>query len=306
MATYVGPQTSPVFVTGVINDAWEEAVSRTAQARAALADLNPVPVSAQALTPLQAPDDLSVDLPSIADPEEGAGPALEDQLASLFRSFIAANYPAIAVPDAAAAWARVAATFTGAPLAQAVARARQRIDTPWTARGYTMPTEARQFLRREHDREAARIAAGSVRNQDIILKTHRKSVDLTGYEVVMRTQLEALDAARAFLVGVILATLNKQSDEQVKLTAYKAQLQDTFFRYLNARIEENSTELDRLVLEKRIALDADLSAEDRQAFIFRQLVQAAVDEMQSLASQASAAINRISASASVGGRESTP
>lgn len=306
MATYTGPTVSPVFVTGVMNDAWAQAVERTASARAAVDDLTPTPIRALSITPLEAPADLSVVLPSRQTVATPAAGSLEDQLTDLLRDFIDEHYPAVATPDAAAAWARVAASFSGDPLDQAALAIRDRVDSVWDVRGYSVPAEAREYQLRAHDLEASRIRAGSTRNTDMILKTHRKSVDLTQYEVVMRTQLEAIEAARAFLIGLVLALYDKAADEQVRLARFKEEMQASYWRYFQARVEANALELDRLILDKRIALDANLSSADRQAFVFRQLAQTALDECQSIASQASAAINRVSASADVGAIERTP
>ena len=306
MATYVGPTVGPVFVTGLINDSWAQVVERTNAARKVTYGLQPEPIQGDVPKPLEAPEDFDGELATAPQQGNQTADSIAGQLDDLLTSFIDRHYPSIAMPNGAAAWERVVSGFTGDALSQAASRVRARTDLVWSARGFSMPTESREFQRREVQRREVTALDGASRNADVIRKTHRKGVDLTGYEIVMRTQLDALDAARAYLLGGVLALYDKAADDQMMLIRLKDGMQSAFMRHLSAQIEAGTNTLEQIALERRIELDATLSEEDRKVFIFRQTVQAALDELQSIASQASAAINRVSASATVGGSERTP
>lgn len=303
MATYTGPTVSPVFVTGLINDAWAEAVARTADARAAVAAVTTAPLQSDIGAPLEAPDDYAVEQADMTEALPGPGDALVGQLAALLSSFIASHYPTVSMPDGPAAWERVVDGFVDADnLRLTLERAESRIHASWSARGLSVPAAASAHLRAR----STWLQERGIVNTDIVRKTHRAGVALVQYELVMRAQLEALEAARAYLVGSVLALQSKADEEQIALVRSKEAMQGSFFRYLGARLEANSVTLDELALGRRIELDADLSAKDRETFVLRLLVQTALEECMSIASQASAAINRVSASATVGGSERTP
>jgi hypothetical protein len=306
MATYTGPEVSPVFVTGVVNDSWAKATELTNAARTAIGSLNPEPLVAADTAPVEAEVDISMVSPGLSAVDLDPAEALEADLTAMLRDFIADKFPAMEIPDVAERWRDITLTFNGAELDLAMARSRARIDDAFTQRGLTLDPEAREIQRADHDATAARLRTQQARNTDILYKTHRKGIDLTKWEVAFRAYLDALDAARAFLLGCVLASLAKVSAERAQIARLKDQMQATYFRHLNTLMEASGNDLDLALLEKRITLDADLSGQERSTFVFRQLVTAAVDELQSLASQASAAINRVSADASVSGVERTP
>ena len=306
MATYTGPEVSPTFVTGVINDSWDKAQSLTTDAREAVQDLSP-----EALLPLdtsQVQADVAVDVsaPGLQQVNLDPADALEDELTRLLRDFMGRHFPALEIPDAAERWRDIAASFDGDPLRLAAARMRARIATDLTGRGLAVPAEVLEIQRAGHDREYTRLETQRARNTDILWKTHRKSVDLTKWEVAMRAYLDALEAARAFLLGCVLAAAGQVAEEAARIARYREQLQATYFRHLNTMFEASGNDLEQALLEKRIRLDADLAGEERKAFVFGQRVAAALQELEGIASQATAAINRMSADASVTGIERTP
>lgn len=309
MATYVGPVVAPVYVTGMINTAWTSAQTLTNQARNAVAGLNPPVLTPESVSPLVAPEtDFNVTAGSLGgmasiDPQADA---LENELTRLLRDFIDRHYPPLQTPDGAAAWERIVRTFDGDRARQLRDRMRYRTVRAMANRGITLPRQVVEYMDRDFTVEEKRIEVGTERNQDIIRKTHRKDIDLTQYEIILRTQLDALEAAKAFLLGCVLAALSKTSSEQTQLARMRGQMQSAYFRYLDAQIEAGTVDVEKELLEKQITLDADLSGEERKQFLWRQKVAVALDECQSIASQATAAINRISAQASVNGQEITP
>jgi hypothetical protein len=297
---YSGPFTSPTFVAGVINDAWDKAESLVASARVAAADLPTNTISVADLDTLTVTPTLAESLPSL--PAADTIPEFEDALTALLADWIEEHFPDTDNPDAAAAWARIVATFTGSEQTDAVADATAHVSSVTT--GYE--TDIRETIASVFSADSTRATAGATRNRTMIDYQHRKAIDLSQLDLVMRTQLEALDAARGFLIEAIFGLGTKGAQELERIANSKRRLQDAYFSHLSARVEESSIELDRLALAKKIEANADVEGQARDTFIFRENVKAALSHLESLAHQAQGAINRASASASVGGGESSP
>jgi hypothetical protein len=196
----------------------------------------------------------------------------------------------------------VVATFTGSEQTTEIGLAASRIATVLDG----FPTETISAVSDQLAADATRVSDGVTRNRQMIDYAHRKAIDIAGFDLVMRTQLEALDAARSFVIDAVLGLATKQAQELSRVATAKQRVQSAYFEHLGARVQAYGVEVDRAALGKRIDAAADVAAKERGVFIFRERATAAVAQLESLASQASGAINRAGASASVSGGETSP
>jgi hypothetical protein len=298
--TYAGPNIAPTFVAGVINDAWSKAADLITTARATASDLSPGAITPASLATVTTAPTFAESLPAI--PAAGSVADFESALTTTLATWIDEHFPDTADPDAAAAWARVVATFTGSEQTTEIGLAASRIATVLDG----FPTETISAVSDQLAADATRVSDGVTRNRQMIDYAHRKAIDIAGFDVVMRTQLEALDAARGFVIDAVLGLATKQAQELSRVATAKQRLQGAYFEHLGARAQAYGVEVDRTALGKRIDAAADVAAKERNVFIFRERAAAAVAQLESLASQASGAINRAGASASVSGGETSP
>lgn len=306
MASYAGPQVGPVFVTGVVNDAWAAAQERTAAARASLNGVKPAPIMGSVPDAITAHLQLNPTLAAPGKPRDGAASEISAELMGLLSDFIGAHYPAITMPDPDAAFEAVLQRFDEKDLKRAARDVVDRTGMVWSVRGITIPPEAAAYQGVELGRRLDDALLLQQMNVDVVRQSNMKELAMVGWELAMRTQVEAMDAARTFLIGAVVDIEAKVAQDEAALAGIKQQLAGAFFRMLDAQVESGSVTVDLLALQGRIQVDAALANEDRKAFVFKERVQAALAELESLASQASAAINRVSATASVGGIERTP
>jgi hypothetical protein len=298
--TYAGPHIAPTFVAGVINDAWTKAASLIARARTTQSDLEANTITPAALDTLEAVPTLVQSLPAI--PAAGDVPEFDDPLTDMLAAWIDEHFPDTDNPNAAAAWARIVLTFSGSEQTDEVGDASSRLAATLSGFDADVQSSVQGIL--STDSDAA--TAGAERNKNMIDYRHRKAIDLSQLEVVMRTQLDALDAARSFLIEAVYGLASKEAQELARVASAKQRLQDVYFQHLSALVEAESLELGVAELDKRITADASIAEQDRETFMFRQRVTAALAGLESLAHQAQGAINRASASATVGGGESSP
>lgn len=298
--TYSGPYVSPTFVAGVVNNAWDKAVEIIARARTTVDDLATVGLVPETLATLSATPAFSEGLPSI--PAAGTVADFEAALTSLLAAWIDEHFPDVSNPDAAAAWARIVATFTGAEQTSEMAAAASHLASLLG----DYDSEVQNTVAGILSGDSTRATDGAARNQDIIDLSHRKAIDLASLDLVMRTQLEALDAARTFLADAIFGLATKEAQELQRVAASKQRLQSAYFSHLDARLQTYNVELERTALNKRVVAAADVAEKDRDVFTYRERVQAALAQLESLAHQAQGAINRVHASAGVTGGETSP
>lgn len=306
--TYAGPSVSAAFVAGVFNDAWAKATERSAAAQTSRGLLVPSPVTVDAGALAPAVGSNGVYTVPVGGTLPGDTTTLKDtfeaQLEQMLADFVNAHYPTYEIPDAAAAWNLVANSFDGGQLEPVIAAAHSRVDDVWRARGYVMPAISGEYQHRYIERRAADARTNAAKNTEIIRAAHLAEMNLVKFELVMNTQLDALNAARTFLLGCIIPIRAKVDEDQLRLVQYQTQLQFAHWRYLDALIEADSMALERLILNRRITVDMALAGEARKEFVFRELAGTVIAETQSIVQQATAAIGQLHGRVAVGGGES--
>lgn len=300
--TYSGPNISPTFVVGVFNDAWERANERTATAEDALANIEPttpIPVSAL-VTPVDHDLDLSGAIPSLTTTPEldPVRQAVVDQLKDLLKGLIDKYYPPVAVPNGADVWERIARAFISGHLFQAL----DDIQARTVGRGLFTPA-MNAGIAKYLGGQRTKIQELMSLNVETLVTSRKAEFQLLYFEQVMKLQVDALEACRAFLLEAMLPLQTRLTNDLSQLSRFKLQLQSSYFKYLDARVIEGTTELNRLFVEKRINVTKELSDEERRAFIFDRISKTFAEEALAVSQQASAAINAVNADAGVTGRE---
>lgn len=326
---YSGDSVAATFVAGVFNDAWaaaekqmasrmevgekiqQEVTKEKAYIRIKMSDRNtPAKTGADPwLRTVQVEREYTPNMDKAPEADLIDAEAdllrqhLQDQLTGMLHTFMLDFYPFYQIPDGSDAWERVSETFDNQKLESGIGLVQQRVLGAWSERGITIPGIALDAQQRSVGKAATDAEAQSVRAQELIRLRELKGMDLIRFEQVNRQQIEALEAARAFLLSTLLPMSRKVSEDQERLTSQKRSYMDAYYRYMDTLLAADEAELARLVHERTREMNLQVGKDNRKMLMFQLVAGALENEMSTLAQRASAAIARFGGGSSVSGNE---